>query len=1176
MTKWSFASILICVSVLLTTVSGQQGQAGKDRESDTFVEGELLVQFSSTLNAQQRSDALGRRNLTRVRHFDPLDIDLVRVPRGLAVAAAVGGLRSVSGILLAQPNYIRRAITGPPPNDPFWLDGSMWGLAKINAQGVWTNFTTGDGSVVIADIDTGVDYTHPDLAANIWRNNFEIPGNGIDDDGNGYVDDVNGIDTVNHDSNPMDDHGHGTHTAGTLAAIGNNNLGVVGVNWNAKVLPCKFLDASGSGSDAGAIECFNYIVALRNRGENIRVSSNSWGSPRGSAPPAPALVAAIDAAGVSGIINIFGAGNDGSDNDITPFDPASYPSTSIVAVASSGATDRRSFFSNYGATSVDLAAPGENILSTYPNGGYQEESGTSMATPHVAGVAALLAKMDPTLSVAAIKQLLLDNVDQSSRWAGKVVSGGRLNAFLAASAVGTASNNVPPSVSITGPAEGASYKAPIVLTVDAVAIDTDGTVQQVAFFANGSPIGADTTSPFSVAWSPLPGSYTLTAVATDDHWGTGTSTAVHVVILANTPPAVSITSPTSATEFPAQSQIAINASAVDTDGGIQQVEFFVDGLSIGTDGTSPYSATWSGYIGNHVLQAVATDNQGATSMSAPVSISVQPLAGRINVALTSNGGAASASSTLTPSYPASGAINGDRKGLNWGSGGGWNDGTSNAGPDWIEVDFAGMKLIEEVNVFSMQDNYTAPVEPTPTMTFTLWGLRTFEMQYWDGSAWVPLPGGVIVNNTLVWRQTTFVPITTSKIRVFITAALNGYSRAIEVEAWGVSSGANAPPEVSITSPAAAATFTSTDPITIAATATDSDGVIQQVDFYADGVLVGTDTTSPYSLTWTGAAIGTHALTAVALDNVGATTTSTAVSVVVTAPNTAPVVSIASPVTGATFVAPASMTVSAIATDSDGTVTSVEFFANGGSLGSDPTAPFSVALGGVGAGTYVLTADRHGQYGRHFDVGTRHDHGHVPRQSIQHGVGLQRRRRERVVDLEQQLSAVRRHQRRQEGPQLGRGRRLERRDAECRAGLDRGRLQRAEDHRRDQRLLDAGQLHVAHRADADVDVHALGAARLRGAVLERQRVAAGPGRLRDEQQPRVAAVPDRAVDHDRHSRQRHGRAQRIQPRHRARGLGHRGPGDTATKRSADSLDYGAGGRRHVHRAGHGRDLRDGER
>ena len=226
--------------------------------------------------------------------------------------------------------------------------------------------------------------------------------------------------------------------------------------------------------------------------------------------------------------------------------------------------------------------------------------------------------MDPTLPVNAIKALLLDNVDQSPRWTGRVVSGGRLNAFLAASAVSGASNNVPPSVSITGPAPGASFKAPINIAVEAVATDSDGTVQQVAFFANGAPIGAATASPFSVIWSPAPGNYTLTAVATDDHWGITTSAPVNVVILANAPPAVSITSPVTNTEFPAQSLIAIAAAATDSDGGIQQVEFFVDGVSIGTDGAAPYSASWNASIGGHLLKAVATDNQGATAMSTVV------------------------------------------------------------------------------------------------------------------------------------------------------------------------------------------------------------------------------------------------------------------------------------------------------------------------------------------------------------------------------------------------------------------------------------------------------------------------------------------------------------------------------------------------------------------------------
>ena len=203
----------------------------------------------------------------------------------------------------------------------------------------------------------------------MWRNPGEIPGNGIDDDGDGYIDDVYGIDTLHHDSNPMDDEGHGSHTAGTIAAVGNNGLGVVGVSWNTKILACKFIGADGSGTDAGALECFHYITALRNRGEHNRVSSNSWGQSRGSDPPSAVLQAAIDEAGEAGIINIFGAGNDGTNNDVSPFDPASYSSPSIVSVASSDATDHRSSFSNYGALSVDIAAPGEGIMSTYLGNG---------------------------------------------------------------------------------------------------------------------------------------------------------------------------------------------------------------------------------------------------------------------------------------------------------------------------------------------------------------------------------------------------------------------------------------------------------------------------------------------------------------------------------------------------------------------------------------------------------------------------------------------------------------------------------------------------------------------------------------------------------------------------------------------------------------------------------------
>jgi hypothetical protein len=949
MTFRSVASASVVALLLLVGVRGQQPPP-----RGPFAADEILVKFSRGATALQRNSIVSERGATRLRRFPRFDIERLRLPRGLSVQAAIAAFRAMPGVEYAQPNYSRWAIQQAPPNDPFWLDGSLWGLEKIQAQQAWTSFTAGDGSVVIANIDTGVDYTHPDLAANMWRNPTEIPGNGVDDDLNGYVDDVFGIDTANFDSDPMDDQGHGTHTAGTAAAVGNNELGVTGVTWNAKILSCKFLDWTGYGTDAGAIECFDYIVGLRQRGVNIRVSSNSWGGTRGAEPPSPALMAAIEAAGQAGILNVFGAGNDGANNDEIPFDPASYEIASIISVASSGPTDRRSFFSNYGATSVDIAAPGQDILSTYPGDSYELLSGTSMATPVVAGAAALLASMDPALTPGDMKALLMDNVDQLSRWNGVVVSGGRLNVFKAAEAIGTLTPNEPPTVAMTQPVEGQSFREPVSIVLSADAADSDGTIASVGFYANGAIIGFDHTSPYSLTWAMVPpGSYTLTAVATDNRGAAATSAPVAISVAANPPPDVTITSPAGGTIFPSASTITVNAAADDSD-GVQQVVFQVNGVTKATDTTSPYSFSFTGPVGDYTLTAIATDQLGATATSAPVQVSVAPLADRVNLALPAKGGSATASSTYSPNYPVSATINGDRKGLNWGAGGGWNDATTNTYPDWVEIAFNGSKLIEEVNVFSMQDNYPAPVEPTPTQTFTLWGLRAFEVQYWDGDAWVPVPDGTIANNTLVWRRIVFLPLITTKIRVHITAALNGNSRMMEVEAWGIPSGVNTPPSVSLSSPAAGAVFSAPANISITADATDSDGTIQEVTFYANGSPIGSRTSSPYTFTWTNVAAGSYSLTAVATDNEGATTTSDPVSISV-ASNAAPSVSISSPAGGATFTAPANVTVTAAASDSDGTIASVAFHANGTLIGTAATSPYSVTWTSVAAGSYSLTA-----------------------------------------------------------------------------------------------------------------------------------------------------------------------------------------------------------------------------
>lgn len=956
MTKWSVTAACVAAALLFTSVRGDQNQNSRSQRDDEYVAGEALIQFNSTLSSTEKSSMLNSRGMRSIRRFGTLNIELVRFPPGQATQIALGNLRGVRGVLRVQPNYIRHATGTGLPNDPFWQDGTLWGLSKIQADAAWQTYTTGSDSVVIANIDTGINYSHPDLAANAWRNPFEVAGNGIDDDNNGYVDDVYGIDTANHDSNPFDDQGHGSHTSGTLAGVGNNGQGVVGINWNAKVLACKFLNAEGFGTDAGAIECFDYIVLMKSRGINIRVSSNSWGEQRGSGAPAVALQAAINAAGDAGVLNVFGAGNDGTNNDLSPFDPASYDLPSIVSVASSGPTDRKSFFSNFGAASVDLAAPGEDIVSTSLGSDYVSASGTSMATPHVAGVAALLAGMDPSLTPDAIKALLMDNVDQSSRWTGRVLSGGRLNAYKAATAVGTNPNNEAPSVMLTAPAEGANYKAPVNISLEAAAADTDGSVKMVTFFANGAPLGSDTTAPYGVTWvNAAPGSYTLTAMAQDDKFKTTTSAPVHIFVADNTPPTVGITSPAGGASFTSPAEVTIEADAADSDGAVIKVEFFADGLSLGTDTVAPFTAIWKPAAGPHVLKAIVTDNVGATTTSAPVNIVVNTIPGRINVARASNGGVATVSSTLGPNYPASGAINGDRRGLNWGSGGGWNDGTQNAGPDWIEVAFTGQKLIEEVNVFSMQDSYTAPSEPTPTMTFSLFGLRGFEMQYWDGAAWLPVPDGVVTNNVLVWRKALFAPIVTTKVRVFITAAQNGYARVMEVEAWGVSAAANVSPAVSITSPAEGGSFVAPANMQVIVAAADEDGTVQQVDFFVDGVLSGSSLVAPYSFSWSSSVMGPHTLTAVATDNQGAARTSVPVHVTVVAANAPPTVAIASPADGAPFTAPANITLTATAADTDGSVVSVAFFANGTLVGTGTSQPFSVPWSGVAAGTYTITA-----------------------------------------------------------------------------------------------------------------------------------------------------------------------------------------------------------------------------
>jgi subtilisin family serine protease len=299
--------------------------------------------------------------------------------------------------------------------------------ADIDAFEAW-QVTTGSRNVVVAIVDSGIDFSHPDLAAYIWTNPREVAGNGRDDDGNGYIDDVHGWDFVENDNTPQDGFWHGTHVAGIIGAVGNNGIGVSGVSQQVSILPLRFQNNSGSGYTGAAVSALNYVTRLKLAGVPIVATNISWG---GGTSTSLSLQTALQAQANAGITVVVAAGNNGGDNDAVPRYPSSYAFDNIISVAGSDTADNLLGFSNYGATSIDLAAPGAGILSTLPGGGYGAISGTSMAAPHVTGTVALMAAVRPNATAAQIRSAVLGSVDRVPALTGKVATGGRLNAFAA-------------------------------------------------------------------------------------------------------------------------------------------------------------------------------------------------------------------------------------------------------------------------------------------------------------------------------------------------------------------------------------------------------------------------------------------------------------------------------------------------------------------------------------------------------------------------------------------------------------------------------------------------------------------------------------------------------------------------------------------------------------------------
>ncbi len=785
-------SALVCIaasvafsaaSAAVATNGANIGPAATAGATDRFI---VKLRDPSTRDVERRIQDLARPSMPGLNYLRQMsgNAHVVKAPRKLQkleADAIARQLRADPRVASAEPDYMM--FHQVLPNDPMYAQ--QWHYYEpaggINLPPAW-DITTGSNNIVIAVLDTGT-RPHADLSGRLLSGYDFI--NDLPTGNDGDARDPDSSDPGDYGCNASNSSWHGTHVAGTIGAASNNSSGLSGINWVSKILPVRVLGVCG-GYTSDIVDGLRWAagIAVPNLPVNptpARVANLSLGGNNGGC--STTFQNAVNDVTARGMVVVVSAGNSAA--DASTFEPASC--AGVVTVAATGRNGGRASYTNIGSK-VAIAAPGgsgsNGVLSTLNAGltvpgadTYAYYQGTSMAAPHVAGTASLMLSKNPALTSAQVVQILKSSARQFPTGTGFDCTIGTCGAGIvdAAAAVAAAAGGAPP------PPPPPATMVNLALSANgglATASSTYNSAYPTAAVNNGNRSGSNWGN--GGGWNDALAN-TFPDWVQIDFNGTKTIAEIDVFTVQD-----NYSNPQEPTETQVFSLYGITDFEVQYWDGVNWTT--VPGGSVSGNNKVwrkfSFSPVSTPRIRVLVTNALAGYSR-ITEIEAYASTTTQPPVppATVNFASQAAGAIASATSSYSSNYPAAGANNADRRGLNWGAGGGWNDATAGQYADALQIAFNGAKTISEIDVFTVQDAYNAPSEPTPTMTFSLYGITDFDVQYWNGAAWTTVPGGAVSGNNLVWRKFTFAPVVTDRIRVNVRNSLNSYSRIVELEAY---------------------------------------------------------------------------------------------------------------------------------------------------------------------------------------------------------------------------------------------------------------------------------------------------------------------------------------------------------------------------------------------------------